>query len=68
MKFFGKIEFAIIVGCNCIFAGLLLIIYVIFNNVIYGIVFHTINSLIDSLFEILCTLFPLIYLFGWLTQ
>ena len=56
------IEFAVIVGCNCIFAGLLLIIYVVFHNYIYGIVFHTINSLIDSLFEILYTLFPLIYL------
>ena len=54
--------FAIIVGCNCIFAGLLLIIYAIFNNFIHGIVFHTINSLIDCVFEILYTLFPLIYL------
>ena len=59
---FEYIEFAIIVGCNCIFAGLLLIIYVLFHNVVYGIVFHSINALIDALFEILYTLFPLIYL------
>ena len=34
----------------------------IFYNFVYGIVFHSINSLVDSVFEAMYTLFPLIYL------
>ena len=54
--------FAIIVGCNCICAGMMLIIYILFYNFVHGIVFYSLNSFVDSLVETMYTLFPLIYL------
>ena len=54
--------FSIILGCNCICAGILLSLYAIKHNILNGNVFISVNFAVDTVFELLYVLFPLIYL------
>ena len=54
--------FSIIVGLNAIIAGISWIGYVIIPAVFHGGIFFTLLFIVDTIFEIIYILFPLIYL------
>ena len=55
-------SFAMIIGLNCLLTGWLWILYIVWHDIIYGSLFVSLLFSIDALFEMLYTLFPLIYL------
>ena len=55
-------DMAIILGLNCIFTGIIFMLYIVKHNVIHGKSFLTLVFIVDTTFEIFYVLFPLLYL------
>lgn len=54
--------FSIIIASNCISVGIMWILYILLPDIIHGKIFLTIMFVIDSIFELLYCLFPLLNL------
>ena len=50
------------IGLNCIFAGILFVAYVIKHNSLHGKVFVSLVFTVDTIFELIYCVFPLLYL------